>query len=57
MKPTSDKKYMIVRFYEDFSAEIVLRDLPLDHANAWVSNGAITPWFVEQIREQTEEHQ
>jgi len=50
-----DKKYMIVRFYKDLSAEIVLRDLPLEHANAWVSVGAETCDFVEQIREQLEE--
>ena len=48
------KKYMVVRFYEDLSAEIVLRDLPFKHAEAWVSKGAVTPWFVEKIREQYE---
>jgi hypothetical protein len=49
------KKYMVVRFYKDFSTEIVLRDLPIEHANAWVSIGAETRDFVEQIREQLEE--
>jgi len=47
---------MVVRFYKDFSAEIVLQDLSLEHAKAWVSVGAETRDFIEQIREQLEEN-
>jgi hypothetical protein len=50
-----DKKYMVVRFYKDFSAEIVLQDLSIEHARAWVSAGAETKDFIEQIRPQLQE--
>jgi hypothetical protein len=49
------KKYMVVRFYEDLSAEIVLRDLSFEHAKAWMSDGVVTRWFVEKMKEQHEE--
>jgi hypothetical protein len=50
-----NKKYMVVRFYKDFDAEIVLQDLSIEHARAWVSAGAETKDFIEKIREQPEE--
>jgi hypothetical protein len=50
-----NKKYMIVRFYKDSSAEIVLQDLSIEHARAWVSAGAETKDFIEKIREQPEQ--
>lgn len=46
---------MVVRFYKDFDAEIVLQDLSIEHARAWVSAGAETRDFIEQIRPQPQE--